>query len=160
MIRNSNSFNNVVRRSVSVRPLTINSRPSFKSLNAGEFAPDGGLTGASGLGSPCSVNFGTYYPTVVPPPSANAPIEEKLAFTHYQLDSIRRDSEVAEGLVLVSRDGDGQDRLEGGASHCSTVSLVGVPQPCCKLWQRCTSHDDSKNVPSKAGQTHPTLALV
>lgn len=73
---------------------------------------------ASGMGSPYSVNFGTYYPSVVPPPGAEASVQEKMTFLHYQLDSIRRDSEVAEGLVLTALPG-GQERVIGGTLHFS-----------------------------------------
>lgn len=100
---------------VHVRPIAIESRPC--APNTDELTPgvtSGALTG--GMGSPYSVNFGTYYPSVVPPPGETSTVAEKLAFTHYQLQSIRGDSELVDGLVLVSSDV-GYERVEAGASQ-------------------------------------------
>lgn len=107
---------------VQVKPIATDGARSQASLgqaapNTGQISPgvtSGNLTGQTG--SPYSVNFGTYYPSVVPPPNPNAPMVEKIAFTHHQLDSIRGDSEVVDGLVLVSS-GVGHERLEGGVQQ-------------------------------------------
>jgi hypothetical protein len=113
---------------VLVKPISITHQKSVQlgPNNPGDLT-SGGLTG--GMGSPYSVNFGTYYPSVVPPPDTNAPMAERMAFTHYQLDCIRGESEVVDGLVLVHA-GIGKERLEGGAPR---MHVLYSPAAACML---------------------------
>lgn len=123
-----------------VRPISIASYPSFHRGPAitGDLTPgvtSGALT--SGVGSPYSLNFGTLVmPSVVPPPAENASMADRLAFTHYQLDSFPPDAELLDGLVLVTG-GAGPERLEGGAEQqyhtCMSNLTSSSSTSCCLL---------------------------